>query len=38
MYVMAGLLIVGFFCNLAVRAVSDRHFMTRDAEAMGTAD
>ncbi len=28
MYVMAGLLVVGFFCNLAVKAVDKRHSMT----------
>ena len=28
MYVMVGLLVVGFFCNLAVRPVADRHYMT----------
>jgi MFS family permease len=38
MYVMAVLLVVGFFCNLAVRAVNQRHHMTREAEAMGAAD
>ncbi len=27
MYVMAGLLVVGFFCNLAVKAVDARHHM-----------
>ncbi|HEX5385086.1 MAG TPA: OFA family MFS transporter [Gemmatimonadales bacterium] len=31
MYLMAALLVVGFFCNLAVRPVAERHFMT-DAE------
>jgi hypothetical protein len=28
MYLMAGLLVVGFFCNLAVRPVEERHFMS----------
>jgi MFS family permease len=28
MYVMVGLLIVGFVCNLAVRPVAERHYMT----------
>jgi MFS family permease len=27
MYILAGLLVVGFFCNLAVRAVDERHYM-----------
>jgi MFS family permease len=31
MYVLAGLLVAGFFCNLAVRPVADRHYMS-DAE------
>jgi MFS family permease len=31
MYVLAGLLVVGFFCNLAVRPVADRFYMS-DAE------
>ncbi|MET0266002.1 MAG: OFA family MFS transporter [Duganella sp.] len=31
MYVLAGLLVVGFICNLMVRPVADKHFMT-DAE------
>ena len=38
MYVMAVLLVVGFFCNLFVTAVNQRHYMTREAEAMGAAD
>ena len=33
MYVMAGLLVVGFFCNLAVRPVDERYYMTEDAVA-----
>jgi len=28
MYVLAGLLVVGFFCNLAVRPVQERHYMS----------
>jgi hypothetical protein len=28
MYVMVGLLVIGFFCNLAVRPVAERHYMT----------
>ncbi len=39
LYVMAVLLIIGFFCNLFVRAVDDRHHMKHeDADAMGMAD
>jgi MFS family permease len=39
MYVMAALLVVGFFCNLFVRAVDERHHMKRDeVDAMGVAD
>jgi MFS family permease len=30
MYLMAGLLVVGFLCNLAVRPVEERHFMSED--------
>jgi MFS family permease len=30
MYVMAGLLVVGFLCNLAIKAVNSRHHMTAD--------
>ncbi len=29
MYVLAALLVVGFFCNLAVRPVADRYYMSR---------
>ncbi|THD42755.1 MAG: MFS transporter [Bradyrhizobium sp.] len=32
MYIMAGLLVVGFFCNLAVKAVHERFHMTSDVE------
>jgi hypothetical protein len=28
MYLMAGLLIIGFVCNLAVRPVAERHYMS----------
>ena len=28
MYLMAGLLVVGFICNLAVRPVEERHYMS----------
>ena len=30
MYVMAALLVVGFLCNLAIKAVNSRHHMTAD--------
>lgn len=30
MYIMAGLLVVGFFCNLAVRPVAERHYMSEE--------
>ena len=30
MYLMAGLLVVGFFCNLSVRAVGEAHYMSED--------
>jgi MFS family permease len=30
MYLMAGLLVVGFFCNLSVRPVAERHYMSED--------
>src|SRR5215212_122590 len=30
MYLMAGLLVVGFLCNLAVRPVADRYYMAED--------
>ena len=39
MYLMAALLVVGFLCNLAIRAVHDRHHMVLDEDdAVGTAD
>ena len=39
MYVMAALLMVGFFCNLFIREVHERHHMKHDeADAMGMAD
>jgi MFS family permease len=31
MYLMALLLVVGFFCNLAIRAVAERHHMRQEA-------
>jgi hypothetical protein len=30
MYIMAGLLVIGFFCNLAVKAVHARYHMSDD--------
>ena len=30
MYLMAGLLVIGFFCNLAVRGVDERYFMSEE--------
>jgi len=30
MYVLAGLLVIGFLCNLAVRPVEERYYMTSD--------
>jgi MFS family permease len=30
MYLMAGLLVVGFFCNLSVRPVAERYYMSED--------
>jgi hypothetical protein len=39
MYLMAALLVVGFLCNLLIRAVDDRHHMVPDeSDAIGTAD
>jgi len=39
MYVMAGLLVIGFFCNLFVRAVHERHHMRQEAaDALGMAE
>ena len=39
MYVMAALLLAGFFCNLFVTAVNERHHMKHDAaDAMGMAE
>ncbi|HEY4042637.1 MAG TPA: OFA family MFS transporter, partial [Rhodopila sp.] len=34
MYIMAGLLVVGFFCNLLVKAVDKRYHMSPDHEAL----
>jgi MFS family permease len=33
MYIMAGLLVVGFICNLLIKAVHERHHMKSDHEA-----
>jgi len=33
MYLLAGLLLAGFFCNLAVRPVAERHYMREEPEA-----
>jgi hypothetical protein len=30
MYLMAGLLVIGFLCNLGVRPVPDRYYMADD--------
>jgi MFS family permease len=30
MYLMAGLLVIGFFCNMAVRPVGERYYMAGD--------
>ena len=38
MYLMAGLLVVGFFCNLFIRPVHESHHMTKEAEALGAAE
>jgi hypothetical protein len=39
MYVMAVLLVVGFFCNLFIKAVDERHHMKHEeANALGVAD
>ncbi len=32
MYVMASLLVIGFFCNFFVKAVNERHYMKDDAK------
>jgi hypothetical protein len=32
MYIMAGLLVIGFIANLCVRAVDKRHHMVSEAE------
>ncbi|HET7881045.1 MAG TPA: OFA family MFS transporter [Acetobacteraceae bacterium] len=38
MYVMAALLVIGFFCNLFIRAVDERHHMRHeDADALGVS-
>jgi MFS family permease len=33
MYILAGLLVLGFFCNLAVRPVAERHFIGEEKSA-----
>src|SRR5579864_2198358 len=38
MYLMAGLLVIGFICNLFVTAVHDRHHMTADDHALAAAE
>jgi hypothetical protein len=30
MQIMAGLLVIGFFCNLAIRAVDEKHHIQHD--------
>jgi ABC-type thiamin/hydroxymethylpyrimidine transport system permease subunit len=38
MYIMAGLLVIGFFCNLLVKAVDRKYHMTADRDsALDTA-
>jgi MFS family permease len=38
MYILAGLLVIGFLCNLAIRAVHERHHMAEDtSDAIGVA-
>ena len=38
MYIMAGLLVVGFICNFMIKAVSERyHMKANDARAAATA-
>jgi heme/copper-type cytochrome/quinol oxidase subunit 1 len=32
MYVMAALLVIGFFCNLFITAVRERHYMQDEAK------
>ena len=36
MYIMAGLLVIGFLCNLFIKAVHERHHM-RESDVRGTA-
>jgi MFS family permease len=31
MYLLAGLLVIGWFCNISVRPVAERHYMHDDA-------
>jgi MFS family permease len=35
MYVLAGLLVIGFICNLAVKPVEKRYYMTQDESTLG---
>jgi len=37
MYIMAGLLVVGFICNALIKAVHARHHMKADHEAASAA-
>jgi len=37
MFIMAGLLVIGFICNLAVRPVPDRYYMTDESMAPAAA-
>jgi hypothetical protein len=30
MYLMAGLLVIGFLCNISVRPVAERHYMSAE--------
>jgi hypothetical protein len=30
MYILAGLLVIGFICNLMVKPVDERYYMTQD--------
>ena len=36
MYLLAGLLVIGWFCNLAVRPVAERHYMREEPESAST--
>jgi hypothetical protein len=37
MYIMAGLLVIGFICNACVRAVHDRYHMKSDSGVLAAA-